>query len=123
MIQINGKLIQKIFKEAVHAQRKAYAPYSKFYVGSAVLTESGEIYSGANVENASYGGTICAERFAIGKAINAGQEEIRAIAVVTPTKKGASPCGICLQFLSEFASPETIVIVGGKGGIEYAIPF
>lgn len=95
------------------AQKKAYAPYSKYYVGSAVLTKSGKIYTGCNVENASYGLTICAERTAVFKAVSDGDKEIEAIAVIT--RDGGACCGACRQVLNEF-NPEMIVICADEQG-------
>ncbi|MEX2169393.1 MAG: cytidine deaminase [Pirellulales bacterium] len=94
---------------AIEARRQAYAPYSQFAVGAALLTASGEIISGANVENASYGMTICAERTAIFSAVSRGLREYTAIAVATPG--GHSPCGACRQVLAEFAPDLLILLV------------
>jgi cytidine deaminase len=97
----------KLIAAARAAQRRAHAPYSKFRVGAALLTKSGKIYTGVNVENASYGLTICAERVAVGKAVSDGHRQFRAIAVVAPSAT-LSPCGACRQVLAEFG--ETVVI-------------
>ena len=92
---------------AKKAASKAYAPYSKFKVGSALLTKSGNVYTGCNVENASYGLTICAERNAIASAVNAeGEIEIDTIVVYTPTEKPTPPCGACRQVIHEFGNPK-----------------
>lgn len=93
---------------AREARQRAYAPYSHYQVGSALLTEDGVIFTGCNVENASYPASICAERVAIAKAISEGHRAFRAIAVVT--SNGATPCGICRQVMNEFA-PTMLVIV------------
>ena len=89
------------------AQRNAYAPYSKFRVGAALLTKSGKVYTGVNVENASYGLANCAERVAIGKAVSEGHRKFQAIAVVAPNT-AISPCGACRQVMAEFG--ECVVI-------------
>lgn len=93
---------QRLKQAALTARVRAYAPYSRFLVGAAVLTESGEIYSGCNVENASFGLTICAERVTLSTAIAAGQTRFRALAVCAHPL--ASPCGSCRQFIVEFGS-------------------
>ena len=98
---------------AMQARKKAYAPYSHYKVGAALLGKSGRVYLGCNVENASYSHTICAERTAIVKAISEGETEFKAIAVVT--KNGGSPCGACRQVLSEFA-PNLAVYIADKEG-------
>lgn len=92
-----------LFQKAWAAQDQAYAPYSGFRVGAALLTESGEVYCGCNVENASYGLTICAERNAVSAAIQGGCRKFLGIAIATDTEKAVAPCGGCLQFLAEFA--------------------
>jgi len=107
---------RKLVEAAQAAREGAYAPYSGFTVGAAVEASSGAIYSGCNVENASYGLTICAERMAVFKAVSAGEREITALAVVSGP--GVTPCGACRQVLAEFAPrPEevTIVVVSGQG--------
>jgi cytidine deaminase len=101
------KQFSKLIAAAKSAQRRAHAPYSKFHVGAALLTKSGKVYTGCNVENASYGLTICAERVAITKAVSEGHRQFKAIAVVAPS--GAlSPCGACRQVLAEFG--EMVVV-------------
>lgn len=98
---------------AQEARLRAYAPYSGYAVGAALLAASGNIYTGCNVENASYGLTICAERTAVSKAVCAGEREFEAIAVVT--ENGGSPCGACRQVLAEF-SPDMRVLVADAMG-------
>jgi len=94
---------------ARNARRNAYAPYSRYAVGSAVLMADGRMFAGVNVENASYGLTVCAERVAVWKAISEGTQELKAVAVITAD--GAPPCGACLQVLAEFApNPEECVV-------------
>jgi cytidine deaminase len=101
---------------AQHARESAYAPYSRFKVGAALLGASGRAYTGCNVENAAYPLSTCAERTAVVKAISEGEERFTALAVVTAT--GAMPCGACRQILREFAGPngELRVIVADTAG-------
>lgn len=101
--------IKRLWKDAVKAQKKAYAPYSKFKVGAAVLA-GGKIYLGANVENASYGATICAERAAILAAVTDGHKRLDAISIVT--KNASPPCGICLQVMTEFSHKSLPIFLG-----------
>ena len=101
---------KELFKEAQKAMEKAYTPFSHFNVGAAILTEDDEVYTGCNVENSSLGATICAERTAAVKAVSNGNRKFKKIAVVC--HDGAvTPCGICRQFLFEFA-PKLIVVTG-----------
>ena len=100
---------------ALKARENAYAPYSKFKVGCALTTEDGTQFSGANVENASYGLCACAERNAIAAAVCAGHREIRAIAIVTQSSPPAAPCGMCRQTINEFVSdPSKLTVVLGN---------
>jgi len=101
--------IQTLFKRAKEASGFAYSPYSKFKVGAAVLCKNGKVYLGCNVENASYGGTICAERVAVCKAVSEGDVDFEAIAVYVQSDMVFPPCGICRQFLSEFSNDMIIV--------------
>lgn len=103
----------KLIEIAQQARQWAYAPYSKYAVGAAVLTASGKIYDGVNVENAAYPVTMCAERVAIFKAVSEGEREFQAIAVVT--SNGGSPCGSCRQVMAEFGL-ETVVIIANRDG-------
>ena len=102
-------LLRRLEKSARAAAKHAYSPYSKFPVGSAVLTGSGKIYAGCNVENASFGLCNCAERTAIFSAIAAGERKIRAVAVYTPTQLPTAPCGACRQVLNEFAGDMIVI--------------
>jgi cytidine deaminase len=101
-----------LIQAAIQAQQRAYAPYSNFPVGAAIRTTSGKIYQGANVENASYGLTICAERVAASTAVAAGDRDFVAIAITSPG--GATPCGACRQFLAEFSPTMRVVTVDSE---------
>ncbi|MFL5329450.1 MAG: cytidine deaminase [Gemmataceae bacterium] len=103
-----------LIEAAKEASRRAYCPYSQFRVGAAVQGGSGKIYSGCNVENASYGLTICAERSALARAVAEGETEIRAVAVFTPTPIPTAPCGACRQVLNEFG-PDAAVVCACDG--------
>lgn len=107
--------VNRLLAEAKRARENAYAPYSHFAVGAALLGKSGRIYHGCNVENASYGATTCAERAAIVQAVCQGEREFSAIAVIADMPEPVSPCGICRQMLAEF-SPEMQVIMGNLAG-------
>lgn len=96
----------------------AYAPYSNFHVGAAVLADDGRIFSGCNVENASYGATACAERNAVAAAVRAGARHLRACAVYTAHTRATPPCGICRQVLREFAADLVVVSANADGAIE-----
>jgi cytidine deaminase len=97
---------------AKEARGRAYAPYSHYRVGAALVTETGKIFAGCNVENASYGACLCAERNAIGQMVAAGERDPIACVVVTRGPRAGSPCGICRQVLSEMAKDLLIVLVG-----------
>ncbi len=100
-------------------RRQAHAPYSKFRVGAAVLDERGRLHVGCNVENASYGLTVCAERNAVAAAVAAGARSIRAVAVASGAHPPASPCGACRQVIAELGAPDTeILLVGPRGAGE-----
>ena len=94
--------VKALRRAAAAASERAYCPYSEFPVGAAVLAEDGSIYSGCNVENASYGLTVCAERNAVFQAVAAGHQRILAVAVYTPTASPTPPCGACRQVINEF---------------------
>ena len=102
-------IIDELKRRARDASQRAYAPYSGFPVGAAILASTGEIYAGANVENASFGLTICAERNAIFQAIAQGVRRIEAVVVYTPTPAAAAPCGACRQVIHEFG-PDALII-------------
>jgi cytidine deaminase len=107
--------VDALVQAALAARERAYAPYSRFAVGAALLTASGEVFYGCNVENAAYGHTICAERTAIVSAIAAGHRDLIALAVVTPTTRPASPCGACRQTMVEFNPDLTVILTNLQG--------
>lgn len=100
---------KKLLEMAKKARENAYAPYSNFKVGAAIITEDGKVFTGANVENASYGLSICAERVALFKAVSEGYRKFKAIAIVADTDGPVSPCGACRQVLSEFGDMDVIM--------------
>ena len=109
--------LDELFAEARKAADSAYVPYSKFRVGAALLTDNGTVITGCNVENRSFGLTICAERTAVVKAVSLGFRSFKALAVSTPdSKTPVGPCGACRQVLSEFMEPSSPVIFAGSGG-------
>jgi len=110
--KVSADVLDDLVVRARAVRKNAHAPYSKYKVGAAILTKSGKIFTGCNVENASFGATICAERGAVMQMIAAGEREPIACAVVT--KDGGSPCGICRQVLSEFTTEMPMVLVGTK---------
>ncbi|MEP7084002.1 MAG: cytidine deaminase [Betaproteobacteria bacterium] len=101
--------LRRLREAAIAACANAYAPYSNFRVGAACISASGKIFTGVNVENASYGLTVCAERNAVFQAVAAGERDIVAIAIYTPTATPTTPCGACRQVLSEFGKDIAIV--------------
>lgn len=105
----------RLIQRAVQARQWAYAPYSHYLVGAAILTASGKVYDGVNVENAAYGDSICAERTAAVKAVSEGEREFVAIAVATAN--AGAPCGACRQVLSEFGLHAPVVIVDAEGQV------
>ena len=105
-----------LFKEAQNAALNSYSPYSKFRVGAALLAEDGTCITGTNVENRSFGLTICAERGAVMAGFALGKRRFTALAIATPDSASpVGPCGACRQVLSEFMSPESLVYFGGSG--------
>ena len=110
---LNEEIAHDLVRRAVAARWQAYVPYSSFPVGAALLTRSGKIYTGCNVENASYGLTVCAERVAIWKAVSEGETDFVALAVATNI--GGSPCGACRQVMAEFAPDMPVLITDLSG--------
>jgi len=113
---------EELVKKAYEAQKFSYSPYSDFQVGAALLTASGKVYTGCNIENAAFSPTNCAERTAFFKAVSEGEKEFLAIAVVGNKKDAPStewefctPCGVCRQVMLEFVNPEEFLIYSGKG--------
>jgi cytidine deaminase len=105
----------RLLRAARAAARHSYSPYSHFPVGAAVLTDRGRIYSGTNVENSSYGLTVCAERVAVFRAVVAGTRRVSAILVYTDTDRFTPPCGACLQVLAEFGKNPDVVLACRQG--------
>lgn len=108
----------KLVKSATEVRERAFAPYSSFKVGSAVITKSGKVFTGCNVESASYGLTVCAERVAIWKAVSEGETDLDEIAVVADTKKLTPPCGVCRQIIWEFCGDVSVTLANLDGDIE-----
>jgi len=114
-------MYKELINAALAAKENAYVPYSNFKVGSAVLMEDGSIFSGCNIENASYGATNCAERTAIFNAVSHGHTKIKALAVVGDPHNFTFPCGICRQVMVEFAENKEIPIIIIKNEDEYMV--
>ena len=106
----------RLVEGALRARQRAYAPYSHYYVGAALLTETGKVFEGANVENASYGATVCAERVAVFTAVAAGERKFVAMSVVGGGE-GGPPCGICRQVLAEFGLDLILVLMNKDGKV------
>lgn len=113
MSDLNQSMKERLIQGALEARKKAYVPYSNYPVGAALLTASGKTYRGANIENAAFPVTICAERVAIFKAVSEGDMDLQAIAVAT--KNGGTPCGSCRQVMAEF-NPELILYIVDENG-------
>ncbi|MDZ4670209.1 MAG: cytidine deaminase [Phototrophicales bacterium] len=109
--------IQSLIEQAIASSQHAYAPYSGYYVGAALLATNGVVFTGCNVENATYPASICAERTALVKAVSEGVREFSTIAVVT--RAGGSPCGICRQMLYEFSPNLRVIIADMTGTIHH----
>ena len=106
----------ELLEQEIQARDKAYVPYSKFRVGAALLTTSGKVYQGCNIENASYGLTNCAERTALFKAVSEGEKEFSTMVVVGETEGPIAPCGACRQVIVEFCKPDMPVILANLKG-------
>lgn len=118
--------VKELIRSATDTRKKAYAPYSGYMVGAAVLTNELRIYTGCNIENASYGATVCAERTAIGKAVSEGRRGFKAIAIVGSPKgdtitQYAFPCGICRQVMREFSDPDNMIVIVARGEQDYKL--
>lgn len=107
---------ERLVAAAKEAREHAYAPYSNFKVGAAVLTGSQKVYLGCNIENASFGLTNCAERTAIFKAVSEGEQKVIALAIIADTKGPIFPCGACRQVMSEFCAPDTKIYLANLQG-------
>lgn len=112
-----------LISRAKETMANAYAPYSGFKVGAAIMTDDGRIYTGCNVENSSYGAAICAERTAAVKAVSEGARQFKALAVVCSSEEFAFPCGICRQFVGEFMDKDGMLYLEDKEQGELSIPF
>lgn len=113
MSDLNQSMKERLIQEALEARKKAYVPYSNYPVGAALVTALGKTYGGANIENAAFPVTVCAERVAIFKAVSEGDMDLLAIAVAT--KNGGTPCGSCRQVMAEF-NPELILYIVDENG-------
>ena len=118
---MNKSTQARLLRAGRAAAKNAYAPFSKLKVGAAVLTAKGRIFSGCNVENSSYGLTVCAERVAIFKAVSAGECDIQAVLAYADTAKLTPPCGACLQVISEFSENPEIVLANGRSTKMYRL--
>jgi len=118
---MDEKAWDSLKRSAMDARAKAYAPYSGFSVGAAIRTESGHVFIGCNVENASYGATICAERAALAAAVAAGERELVALAIASDAHAPIPPCGICRQCLAELGTNLRIRSYAGDAELEYQL--
>jgi cytidine deaminase len=109
---------EKLIQTAKDARQRAFAPYSNFKVGAALLAKNGETFTGCNIENASYGLTICAERVAIFKAISEGAKDFERIVIVADTENLTPPCGACRQIIWEFCGDVPVTLTNLKGAVE-----
>jgi len=116
MTILTDEIRARLIKMAMEVRQRAYAPYSNYWVGAALLTPSGKFFTGCNVENASYPNSLCAERVAVFKAVSEGEREFVAIAVVT--ENGGTPCGACRQVLAEFGLDTLVLIADADGNLK-----
>ena len=119
--EITQKLYQEMMDKAIEVSKNAYCPYSKFAVGACVLMDSGNIYTGCNYENGSFGMTICAERNAIGTAIANGDTKVKAVAIYSPNKDNCTPCGACREVIHEFSDNDENVDIIVKIGSDIKV--
>lgn len=115
---VDAEIEQKMLELAKKSIVNSYSPYSKFRVSSVVMGETGRLYSGVNVENVSYGLTMCAERVAIFKAVSEGERRIKAVLIYTDGKDIPYPCGACRQVIAEFGPDAEVIIANGEGKVE-----
>lgn len=119
-MKLSDDIKTTLVERAIHARRWAYAPYSHYQVGAALLTDSGKIYDGVNVESAAYPTSMCAERVAVFKAVSEGEHQFQALVVVT--ENGGYPCGACRQVLAEFGLNTLVLIANAEGQILNEVP-
>lgn len=113
--EVKNAKLKSMIEQAYAVQKNAYAPYSHFLIGSSILDSKGKIFSGCNVENSSYGGTVCAERVAIWKGVSESMKlPIKSVVVVSSEKDQWPPCGMCRQVLAEFCTADTVVFFGNN---------
>lgn len=105
--------LKQLIKETIENKKNSYSPYSNFRVSALVITDTGKIYKGVNIENASYSATICAERVAMSKAISEGEKKIKTL-ILTADAKDTSPCGVCRQFMAEFMDKDSQIIMANS---------
>lgn len=113
--------MKKLYEAAKKVRKNSYSPYSKWKVGASILMKDGRIFSGCNVENSTYGATVCAERVAIWKAVSEGATEIQEVCVVTDANPAWPPCGLCRQVITEFGGPEVIVHLSNLKGVQVSM--
>lgn len=111
---LTTRVKEELIRKANEAREQAYAPYSRYQVGAAVLTADGQVFTGCNIENAAFPSSLCAERVAIFKAVSEGHRQLRAIAVLT--SNGGSPCGGCRQVMREFGGKQLVVLIADGSG-------